>query len=66
MVGAAEALGSPLVRTADLSTLFCKDGACPSVIGGTLVYFDAVHVGATYMRSLAPYLSGWIDNSLAR
>jgi peptidoglycan/LPS O-acetylase OafA/YrhL len=41
----------------DTRGVFCVDGLCPAVVGGVAVYRDDQHVGATYARTLAPYLS---------
>jgi hypothetical protein len=41
----------------DTRDVFCVDGVCPAVVGGVAVYRDGQHVGATYARTLAPYLS---------
>ncbi len=44
------------VSVLDLNDLLCTGGECPSVIGNVLVYWDGSHIGATYMRSMAPEL----------
>ncbi|MDA2805991.1 acyltransferase family protein [Nocardiopsis suaedae] len=44
------------VSVLDLNDLLCSGGECPSVIGNVLVYWDSSHIGATYMRSMAPEL----------
>jgi peptidoglycan/LPS O-acetylase OafA/YrhL len=40
----------------DLSDYYCRDGICPSVIGGVTVYRDITHLTQTYSRTLAPYI----------
>ncbi len=47
---------SVLVNTSfmDLTTSFCNDVSCPSVIGNVIVYKDDNHVTATYMKTLRP------------
>lgn len=35
----------------------CRNGKCPSVIGGALVYRDTHHLTATFARALGPWLS---------
>lgn len=43
-----------LLRTWDL---FCNDEVCPAVIGGVIVYRDAVaHVTAEYVSTMTPYI----------
>ncbi len=49
---------------ANLSDSFCTETRCPSVIGRTMVYFDASHMTATYARSLAPELGPIITKAL--
>ncbi|MFI6578771.1 acyltransferase family protein [Nocardiopsis sp. NPDC050513] len=46
----------PNVTVLDLTDRFCDRGVCRPVIGNVLVYWDSSHVGATYMRTLAPEL----------
>jgi peptidoglycan/LPS O-acetylase OafA/YrhL len=41
----------------DTRPVFCVDESCPAVIGGVAVYRDGQHVGATYARTLAPFLA---------
>ena len=40
----------------DLTSLYCRDGTCPAVIGGVNVYRDTHHLTATYTRTMTPYL----------
>jgi len=40
----------------DLTDFYCRDGACPAVIGGVAVYRDVHHLTVTYSKTLAPYL----------
>lgn len=44
------------VTPLDLTEAFCTDEVCPAVIGKTIVMRDDNHVGATYMRSITPFL----------
>ena len=48
---------TPAVRVLDLTRWLCPGDTCPAVIGNTLVYSDTNHLGATYARSLTPYLA---------
>lgn len=57
-VQAAKAV--PEADLVDLTNLFCRDGQCPSVIGGVLVYRDGQHVLSAYWRTAAPYLAARI------
>jgi hypothetical protein len=40
----------------DLRKYYCRDGRCPSVIGGVNVYRDNSHLTTTYTRTMAPYV----------
>lgn len=55
MVAAATGLGGR-IETLELTDFFCRNGVCPAVIGGVVVYFDSSHVTATYAKSMAPAL----------
>ncbi|KOX10831.1 acyltransferase family protein [Nocardiopsis sp. NRRL B-16309] len=46
----------PNVTVLDLTDVFCGPDVCRPVIGNVLVYWDASHIGATFMRTLAPEL----------
>lgn len=63
-VAATAAINSPLVTSLDLSEYFCEATNCPAVVGGVLVYFDNLHVTATYATTLAPYLGRGVDAAL--
>lgn len=62
--GTSMATSSPLdgvplpdnVSVLDLNDLFCEPSVCRPVVGNVLVYWDGSHVGATFMRTLAPEL----------
>jgi hypothetical protein len=56
VVAAAEEIDSPLVGVVDLNDHFCDAITCYAVLGGVLVYFDHMHVGATFSETIAPYL----------
>lgn len=58
---AAELVSSDDVRVVDLTNNFCRDDRCFAVIGGVLVYFDALHITATFSETLSPYLGGAVD-----
>ncbi|MEL7976899.1 acyltransferase family protein [Isoptericola sp. F-RaC21] len=40
----------------DLTSLYCRGGTCPAVIGGVNVYRDTHHLTATYAKTMTPYL----------
>ena len=44
------------VVTLDLTDLICEPDLCRPVVGNVLVFWDAGHISATYMRTLAPQL----------
>jgi hypothetical protein len=66
MVGAVAEVADPDVRLVDLNDLFCSPDECFPVIGGVLVYIDSLHFGATFSRSIAPYLAPALDAALGR
>ncbi|MEV8273882.1 acyltransferase family protein [Microbacterium sp. NPDC077184] len=41
----------------DFSSAYCRDGSCPMVAGGVVIYRDLHHITATFSRTLAPYLT---------
>ncbi|OLT45231.1 hypothetical protein BJF85_02280 [Saccharomonospora sp. CUA-673] len=49
------------VRLLDPTSMFCRDGTCPAVIGDVVVYGVTTHLTATYVETLTP----WLDNQLA-
>ena len=44
------------VTVLDLNDLICEPAVCSPVVGNVLVYWDGSHIGATFMRTLAPEL----------
>lgn len=46
----------PLLRVLDLSDAVCGPDICRAVVGNVLVYHDAHHLSATYMRTMIPEL----------
>ncbi|MBR8743391.1 acyltransferase family protein [Nocardiopsis sp. MG754419] len=44
------------VVTLDLTDRICAPDLCRPVVGNVLVFWDSGHIGATYMRTLAPHL----------
>jgi hypothetical protein len=48
----------------DLTSFYCDDRSCPSVIGGVMVYRDYTHLTATYVSTLAPYLGREVSSAL--
>jgi peptidoglycan/LPS O-acetylase OafA/YrhL len=65
MITAAKQVDSPDISTVDLSDHFCDSTTCFGVAGGVIVYFDFLHVGATFIRSTAPYLAPALDRELS-
>jgi hypothetical protein len=39
----------------DLTDHFCTPTVCPAVTGNVLIYWDNLHMTATYARTLVPY-----------
>ncbi len=46
----------PLLRVLDLSDAVCRADICRAIEGNILVYHDAHHISATYMRTMVPEL----------
>ena len=46
----------PLLKPLDLSDAVCRPDMCRAVEGNVLIYHDAHHISATYMRTMAPEL----------
>ena len=46
----------PMLKPLDMSDAVCRDDYCRAVEGNVLVYHDAHHLSATYMRTLTPEL----------
>lgn len=46
----------PLMKVLDMSDAVCREDICRAIEGNVLVYHDAHHLSATYMRTLAPEL----------
>ncbi|MCH9730104.1 MAG: acyltransferase [Actinomycetia bacterium] len=71
----ALAMPDPLIAAAgmvpgatviDLTQYFCGAEQCPVIIGDVIVYWDANHPTATYMRTLAPAIVDGIRQIIAR
>ena len=64
LVEAARSLDQPLVRVVDLIDYLCGPTVCDPAVGGVTVYFDASHVTATYMGTLARFLLAPLEAAL--
>lgn len=63
--GSAEAVAQvDKASLIDMTTFFCDARRCPSVIGGVMVYRDHTHLTATYVATLAPYISREVTTAL--
>jgi peptidoglycan/LPS O-acetylase OafA/YrhL len=63
--GSAEAVAQvDKASLVDMTPFFCDARTCPSVIGGVMVYRDHTHLTATYVASLAPYISRAVITAL--
>jgi len=47
----------------DMSDAVCRRDICPAVEGNILIYHDSHHLGATYVRSMAPELGRQISTA---
>jgi peptidoglycan/LPS O-acetylase OafA/YrhL len=45
------------VKVIDMNQFICSRGACRSVVGNVLVYFDAHHLTSSYVTTITPYLA---------
>ncbi|MDR2453748.1 MAG: acyltransferase, partial [Bifidobacteriaceae bacterium] len=61
---AVERLGSPLVSAVDLDGGMCRAETCYAVVGGVVVFLDASHFTASYVKSLAPQLKAAIQQAV--
>lgn len=50
---------------ADITDLFCSADRCPSIVGNTMVYFDAGHLTRQYAEFLTPAMGALADRTLA-
>ena len=55
---AAASMASRDVSAVDLTDKFCDAAKCYGVIGRVIAYYDGHHMTRTFVRTLAPYLSG--------
>jgi hypothetical protein len=60
-IAAARRLGSPRLKTVDLTRYFCDRRNCFPVVGGALVLRDNTHVTGTFSATLGPYLQRALD-----
>ncbi len=54
--GEKEAAALTGARFVDTEPWFCLQGACPEIVGNTLVTLDGTHLSVQYSRQLAPLL----------
>jgi hypothetical protein len=65
-VGAVERIDSELVSLVEFDDVYCDKSTCFSVIGNVVVYRDANHLTSTFTRTLARFLSPYIESALAK
>lgn len=53
----------PLMKALDMSDAVCRDDYCRAIEGNVLVYHDAHHLSATYMRTMTPELGRQIGEA---
>ena len=46
----------PLLKPLDMSDAVCRPDFCRAIEGNVLIYHDAHHISATYMRTMTPEL----------
>ncbi len=66
LVAAARDLADARIGIVDLNDYICGAEVCDPAVGGVTVYFDASHVTATYMDTLARFLLPAIEEAIAR
>ncbi|WP_169063936.1 acyltransferase family protein [Geodermatophilus dictyosporus] len=61
---AAAAAPRDLVRDLDVVPLLCNgDGTCSVAVGNVRVYHDSNHLGASYVRTMAPWFAEVLDDT---
>ena len=63
-IRAVNRLNSYLVNLVEFDDVYCDESTCFSVIGNAVVYRDANHLTSTFTRTLARFLSPYIESSL--
>ncbi|MGX5680882.1 acyltransferase family protein [Schumannella luteola] len=58
---AAELTSVPVL---DVSDYVCTGTRCHALIGSVVVFSDNNHFSATYSKTLAPYVGGWLEENL--
>ena len=53
----------PMMKALDMSDAVCRDDYCRAIEGNVLVYHDAHHLSATYMRTMTPELGRQIGEA---
>lgn len=66
LADAARTHPSGLVEVLEVTSLLCRDGTCPPIIGGVIVYFDHGHMTATFAATLQPEVEAAIARALNR
>ena len=46
----------PMMKALDMSDAVCREDFCRAIEGNVLIYHDAHHISATYMRTMTPEL----------
>jgi peptidoglycan/LPS O-acetylase OafA/YrhL len=65
-IQAVERLNSQLVSLVEFDDVYCDQSKCFSVIGNAIVYRDANHLTSTFTRTLARFLSPYIQKAVAQ
>ena len=52
------------VMTVDMTSYFCSESKCSTVVGGVIVYSDFHHMTATFSKSLSVPLARALENAL--
>lgn len=52
------------VLAVDMTSYFCNDSKCSTVVGGVIVYSDFHHITATFSKSLSVPLARALENTL--
>ena len=53
----------PMMKVLDMSDAVCREDLCRAIEGNVLVYHDAHHLSATYMRTMTPELGRQIGEA---
>lgn len=66
LVDAVKQVDLPRVTYANFDDLVCEPTRCRGANGGVITYFDKSHLGATYVKTMAPFMAKEIEAAVRR